>query len=285
MFWIIAESGSSKTDWVILNNNVVVRREITIGINPLFMDENEIKCLLEHIFQNEKNEIERLIFYGAGLSAEKAKSKLYEVFQEFFKHAQVNLNRDIIGAIQCATFEEKDAIIGILGTGSNTCVYKDNNQIQITETLGYVLGDEGSGNALGKRLLQLFFYRKLPIHLHNLFQEKYNISKAEVIQKVYNESRPNAYLASFAQFVTEHKSDIFIHENILVNELEKYVETHILPAFHKYHLPIYLIGSIAYYHQEIIQNILAKYAIPNANFIQKPIENLIEFHCKKLTTS
>lgn len=284
MKWIVADSGSSKTDWVVLENNIEIKRIHTAGINPLFMPQQEIESILNIHFTAEKNDIKNLIFYGAGLSAIKAKTLLNNIFQDFFVNATVDLQRDIIGAIRCATFEKINAIIGILGTGSNTCVFHDFNQIQVTETLGYVLGDEGSGNALGKRLLQLFFYKKLPHEIHDKLFKEFNLNKADIIQKVYNEAKPNTYLASFAKFVIEHKHDTFIRENILIYAFEQYVTTHLKPAFEAYPYPTFLIGSIAYYNQDILKEILMKNGIYNVHFIQKPIDSLIQFHMERFTT-
>lgn len=278
---LIAESGSSKTDWLLLNNNFdIISKHTSIGINPLFISHEEWNGIFSHnFFESNKNSINRIIFYGAGLSIDSSKNKLHQAFINMFPSAvHIELLRDIFSAIRSATFEKQNAIIGIVGTGSNTCVYKDNKIIQTTETLGYILGDEGSGNHIGRRLLQLYFYKKMDNSTHRLFEEKFSITKAEVIENVYAKSRPNAYLAGFAEFAIQHKSNTFLKKEVLEYCLQMYVETHLYKAFQQYPNPIFLIGSIAYYNQDILNLLCEQYSMPTPNYIHKPIEHLIEFH-------
>lgn len=278
---LIAESGSSKTDWLLLNNNFdIISKHLSIGINPLFISDEELSVIFSHnFFKSNKNTINRIVFYGAGLSIQSSKDKLHQAFVNMFPNAvHIELLRDILSAIRSATFEKQNAVIGIVGTGSNTCVYKDNELIQTTETLGYILGDEGSGNHIGRRLLQLYFYKKMDNSTRRLFEEKFSISKAEVIENVYAKSRPNAYLAGFAKFVIQHKSNTFLKKEVLEYCLQIYVETHLCKAFQLYPNPIFLIGSIAYYNQDILNSFCAQYNLPKPNYIHKPIEHLNEFH-------
>ena len=277
---LIADSGSTKTDWVLISTTKeVLLKNTTKGLNPtVFSDTDLYKTITSNTeVMKHVNEVSHVFFYGAGCGTERPKNVLYEVLQEIFTAATVSIKEDIYAAAY-AVSEKKEGIVCILGTGSN-CSYFDGKEVLLSKvpSLGYILMDDASGNYFGRILLRDFFYRKMPKKLHDKFQKEYNLYPDDVKLNLYKKGSPNSYLASFASFLITHKNEPYCSE-IIKNGFSDFIENQITQYDKVYDLPIHFVGSISYFLQEELRHALKSFRLNSGNFIQKPIDNLVTYH-------
>lgn len=280
---LIADSGSTKTDWILINKNKeIVGKSSTRGLNPSVFSESD---LYKTITSNAEvmpfvQQIQQVYFYGAGCGTETPKKMLHNILVEVFEVAEVTVKEDIYAAAY-AVSGNKPGIVCILGTGSN-CSYFDGKEELISKipSLGYVLMDDASGNYFGKVLLRDYFYKKMPKKLHEKFQKTYNLYPDDVKINLYKRGNPNTYLASFASFLITHKNESYCAE-IIKNGFSNFIEHQITQYDRVYDLPIHFVGSIAYLLQDELKNILKSFRLNTGNFIQKPIDGLVAYHLKK----
>ncbi|MEE9408923.1 MAG: BadF/BadG/BcrA/BcrD ATPase family protein [Polaribacter sp.] len=273
---LIAESGSTKCDWVLIEKlNKKVTRFRTKGLNPAILKEKKLHKIIgnEVVLAKSKEKIKEIYFFGAGCNTESNNQVLKNVFSSLFNANKVLVAEDMMAAVYATT--TKPAVVCILGTGSNCCFFDGNKIMQKTPALGYILMDEGSGNYFGKELLKAYYYKKLPEKLSLSLEGKYNLSEERVIKKIYQSKTPNKYLANFAPFLFENQEDIFI-QKIIEKGIKEFVENHIL--HYKNELEensIHFVGSIAFFSKKYIIKELSKHNIIAGSFIRRPIDNLI----------
>ncbi len=274
---LIAESGSTKTDWCLLKNG---RKNIysTQGFNPFFMTTEQMQQILSSELPKSasKQSIDEIHFYGAGIQNEENKKQVNLVLKEFFGAKKIYTHSDILASAR-ATCAHQKGFVCILGTGSNTCFYNGKKIGFKTESLGYVLGDEGSGNHLGKKVLQYYLHGIFDEELQEAFATKYDCDKEVVLHQIYRMPFPNRYLASFARFIMEHRGHYMI-ENIAEDCINDLFINHLLryPLIHKY--PVHFTGSVAWHLRDVISSLCSQYEIEVGSIIQKPITGLIDYH-------
>lgn len=279
----IADSGSTKTDWVVLDSELnEVFRTNTIGFNPYFVKPEDITA---ELLKNEDlapiaSELKKVFFYGAGTSSDSLKEIVKEGLHNFFTNADFVVDHDLLAACY-ATYMGNPAMVCILGTGSNSCYFDGKNLREETKSLAYILGDEGSGNDLGKRVLRGFFTKKMPPHLAKAFDDYYKLSVEELNKNVYQNKFANTYLASFNKFVVEHKDDPYIIK-IIYDAMSSFIEYQILPYEEARHSELNFIGSIAHIYEDIIRSVAAEYHLTVGHIIRKPIDNLVSYHINYL---
>jgi len=276
---IIADSGSTKTDWVVLNDTQEeLFRTNTIGFNPYFVSSSDIT---EEIAKNEElkevaSQVKKVFFYGAGTSTDANKEIIRIGLNNFFINADFVIDHDLLAACY-ATYMGKPAMVCILGTGSNSCYFDGKEMREETKSLAYILGDEGSGNDLGKRILRAYFTKKMPPHLAKAFDDYYKLSIEELNRNVYQNKFANAYLASFNKFVVEHKDDPYI-QRIIYDAMKSFIEYQILPYEEARSSELNFIGSIAHIYEAIIRSVAAEFHLTVGHIIRKPIDNVVEYH-------
>jgi len=279
----IADCGSTKADWIILDEQLNEQlRTQTTGFNPYFVSSNDITAELR---KNEEltllaDKIKQVFFYGTGTSNPAMKDIVRNGLQNYYPHAEMVVEHDLLAACY-ATYMGKPAMVCILGTGSNSCYFDGKNLREETKSLAYVLGDEGSGNDLGKRVLRAYFTKKMPPHLAKAFNETYNLSVEELNRNVYQNKFANAYLASFNKFVVEHRNDPFI-QKIIYDAMCGFIEYQILPYEEARYSELNFIGSIAHIYEDIIRAAAAEYHLTVGHIIRKPIDNVVDYHKKYL---
>ena len=281
---LIADSGSTKTDWILINSNKeIVCQTTTKGLNPSVFSESDLYKTITSNVQviNHVQEIQHIYFYGAGCGTETPRKIVYNVLVEVFESAKITVKEDSYAAAY-AVSEGKPGIVCILGTGSN-CSFFDGKDELVSKipSLGYILMDDASGNYFGKILLQDFFYKKMPKKLHEKFQKAYNLYPDDVKLNLYKKGNPNSYLASFASFLITHKNEPYCSE-IIKKGFSDFIEHQITQYDRVYDLPIHFVGSIAYLLQDELKSALKSFRLNSGNFIQKPIDNLVAYHFKKL---
>jgi N-acetylglucosamine kinase-like BadF-type ATPase len=274
---IIADSGSTKTIWLLINKNGKRTTVQTCGINLHFIDNKKVtEILIEEISPYiSYNDVEKLYFYGAGCGIEKHRDSLLFTFQDFFVNAEMSVETDMLAAARALAGNDA-GIIGILGTGSNMCVYDGQKITEQQNSLGFILGDEGSGNYIGKKLLTSYFYGKMPKNIQTKFEEKYCPSLPDIINNVYHQPFPNRFLAGFALFAYENKDDAFIN-SLLTKCFDDFFQIN-MSLFEKKLLPLQLIGGVVYNFQEIIRHSAEKYGIKIEKSERDPMEGLMKYH-------
>lgn len=276
---LIADSGSTKTDWICINKNKQeVLRLQTSGLNPSVIAKEELKNRITNnaTLTEIKNTINEVHFYGAGCGTSLASEILNIILQDFFSDAKIIIAEDTLAAVY-ASAGIKPAIVCILGTGSNSCFFDGNIIDSLTPSLGYTIMDEASGNYFGKILLRDFYYKKMPLELNNKFQSQFNLDADFVKLNLYRKPNPNMYLASFAKFMISFKDNTYI-KKIIRKGFEEFFEYRILPFNKPKETPIYFIGSIAFYFRNILEEVASKYNLKVTDVIQRPIDNLLEYH-------
>jgi N-acetylglucosamine kinase-like BadF-type ATPase len=278
---LVADGGSTKVDWIALDqdNNEVFRTQ-TLGLNPNVVCESELENRIDssESLKKYKNEIKELYFYGAGCGTPTPTKILKDVFVQYFSKTEtIEVEEDILAAVYASAKNQK-AIVCILGTGSNSCYFDGNNSIEsISPSLGYTVMDEASGNYYGKRLLRDYFYKKMPEEIASFFRKEYNLKPDDIKHNLYKVDNPNRYLASFAKFMFDHQEDKYI-KKLVKNGFKKFFNFHILGYKKSKDTPIYFIGSIAYYFQNILEEVAQKNDVKITGIIRKPIDNLIQYH-------
>ena len=275
---LIADGGSTKCDWIILNTKgKVVLKTRTEGLNPAVFG---IETLRDRLFHNTdlfsyKSAIEKIFFYGAGCGTEKPKQTLKELFESYFTNAIIEVKEDTYAAVHAST--DEPGIVCILGTGSNSC-YFDGDQVQMTiPSLGYILMDEASGNYFGKKLIRDYFYKKMPENLRKEFGRKFNLEADVIKLNLYKKENPNTYLASFAQFMfANERGDYF--NDVLKKGIKDFFKNRIRIYDNYQEIPVHFIGSIAHFSSDIIREVARKNKVTIGKIIQRPIDGLIQYH-------
>ena len=277
----IIDGGSTKCDWVILDNSGKPHlKTTTLGFNPNIINPDFIG---QEIDRNEdlfflKNHIEKVFFYGSGCGTAANAKKVEVEFVKTFPQADVRIKEDMTAAAYAA-YNGKPAIVCILGTGSNSCFF-DGEKIRVDlPSLGFLIGDEGSGSALGKHLLRRFFMKKLPADLERAFVKAYNLTIEEALKNMYHNPRANAYLGEFNKFIADHKNHAYF-QNMVFDEMKNFLDYQVLPYPESGETEINFIGYIAYIYEDILRAAAAELNLTIGKVVQKPIESLVEYHKK-----
>lgn len=277
---LIADSGATKTDWLIndVNKPVIVKTE---GINPFHQDEKYIRKIIETDLlpqiQNdgniEKGNISDIYFYGAGCLPELAE-KIINILQDFFTGTKVHAYSDLMGAAR-ALCGKNPGIACILGTGSNSCMYDGKDIIRNVSPLGYILGDEGSGAYLGKRFISDCLKGHFPENIKNDFLSSCNLSVEDILRKVYREPQANRFLASITPYIYSIKQEAQV-KSFLCKCFADFFERNVM----KYDtsLEISFTGSVSWFFQEEIKETAKRLDLKTGKFIKEPIWGLKEFH-------
>ncbi len=279
--FIIVDSGSTKADWQIVHADGTRELVSTMGFNPFFHDADRIETELKKDFTQKVavDNVQSVFFYGAGCSDVMRCAIIKEGLIRIFKHADITVDHDLLAAAR-ACCGVKAGVACIIGTGSNTCLYDGEKITDNVTNLGFLLGDEGSGSHLGKRLIRAYFYRELPEEIKSAFEKTYGSDKRIILNNIYGAS-PNVYLASFATFVSQHKNHFFIQE-LVSQSFKELITRHILKYEGCHSLPINFVGSIAHHFRDILKVCLEKYHLKLGQVVKKPIDNLVEYHIQKL---
>lgn len=277
---LIADAGSSKTDWsLIMNNEKSVIRVNSEGINPAHIASNELLGVIKSVKkQLPEVNVSKIFYFGAGCATSELITKVSDALQIVWKRAIINVQSDLAGAA-IALFAEGNGIACILGTGSATGYFSQGHLINRIPSLGYILGDEGSAFSLGKRLINAVFKKQLPELLIDDFQNIYNITLDSLIHNVYDAPRPAAYIASFAPFL-KNNIDNKIIQKLVEEEFDSFFIKNILPYGNIHGQTIGFVGSIAYNFSDILKKVVNRYHLNLAGIIKNPIIYLENYYRK-----
>lgn len=277
---LIAESGSTKAEWCLLEGNHVVEHAFTEGINPFFQTRREIsRCirlqLPEKFFTRKLDEI---IFYGAGCTSDEKKNIVKASLTSQFR-VPTKVYSDLLAAAR-SLFGKEKGIACILGTGSNTGLYDGSEIIQNVKSLGYVLGDEGSSSVLGKMFLSDCLKNLAPTELTRKFYDMHHVTADDVLDMIYNQPFPNRTLSMYSYFLLDFKNEEYVNDLISKN-FRRFFRRNILQYdYQKY--PIGFIGTVAYSYQDILHDVAKEFDVKIANITESPMKGLVDYYYPKL---
>ena len=282
----IIDSGSTKCDWIAIDSKTgepLFEKQRTKGLNPAIISDTDAFNVIKAnaMIYDNKLKVSHVYFYGAGCGTEKPSQMLKEVLESIFLNAEVVVEEDTYAAIYATVgLSHRPAVVCILGTGSNCTYYDGEKAEQRVTSLGYSIMDDGSGNYFGRKLLRDYYFNKMPHDLKLVFKSRYNVDEDVIKKNVYKKPNPNAYLATFAEFMILNKESDYI-QNVIKGGLRDFVENMVLQYAEEIKtVPVHFAGSIAYFTQEEIKAVAQEYGFTVGNFERRPIEGLVIYHAE-----
>ncbi len=274
---LIADSGGTKTAWRVIDKGRIVNDIETKGLNPYYRTpETIINVISNELFPNISSNIAEIYFYGAGCSNIEGCNKIRDVLHKTFPEAQIEVTHDLLGVAR-ALCENKEGIACILGTGSNSCHYDGVEIVKNIPSLGYILGDEGGGSFMGKKLVTDYLRGNMPRELADIFHQKFKLGKSEIEKKVYLEDNPMQFLSGFAPFILDHVKEQYMHD-LVSSSFRIYLEYSVFKYQNYKRLPIHFVGGVAYNFREILIEVLNDEGLKIGNILNNPIEGLTQYH-------
>ena len=274
---LIADSGSTKAEW-----NIITDRKhktiLTQGISPYFLNKEQVsKLLLKELIPKLKNvDVDEIYYYGTGCANPDNAKLIKNAIKQVFPGANIEVNHDLLAAARSLCGDEK-GIACILGTGSNSCYYNGKKIVSNSPGLGYVLGDEGSGAYLGKKVLQYYLYNTFDDELRGRFDLTYLTNASEILENVYKKPLPNRYLAGFVMFLAENRGHYMI-ENIIEDGLNDFFFTHLCKYRETWKYPVNFAGSVAFGFRDVLKELCNSYEFELGKILKEPMSGLIEYH-------
>lgn len=276
---LVADSGSTKCDWVFETSEGEKLKTSTMGFNPFFHSTEVISTEINKnpLLKEYASDFTEVYFYGAGCSS-KLRIKIVEnaVNRVFPNLKECVVDHDLLGAC-IATAGDTEGICCILGTGSNSCLYDGSKVTEHIPALGYVFGDEGSGSYFGKRLLRDWIYKAMPKELWDSFGEEYDLDTEVILDAVYKKPNPNVYMASFMRFTTANQDHPYIQE-LIYEGLHEFAKFHITPYTDYTRVPVHFVGSVAYYFKDVLEKVAADLDFSVGEVNKRPIHAIAVYH-------
>ncbi|MGB1120641.1 MAG: N-acetylglucosamine kinase [Saprospiraceae bacterium] len=277
---LIADSGSTKTAWRLIKSESTIIPLETIGYSPQYITTDEMIDDLKEILIPQlpvlTNDISKISFYGTGCSTPRTVTIIQLALENVFEKAEIEVNHDLLGAAR-ALCGHSSGVACILGTGANSCLYDGQFITDNIPSVGFMLGDEGSGGYLGKQLVRAYFYRELPEDLELAFAKKYQLTRDDMLLNVYKKSAPNRYLASYTKFLSEYLEHPFVWQ-FVKNGFQDFLDAMVLKYENIENLPINFLGSIAVHFQPVLEAVLLENNLHFGRVIHNPVRELVRYH-------
>ncbi len=282
---LVVDSGSTKTDWVSLSNDgTILFQTQTLGLNPQMLSQ---ELIIERIVNNvdlyqNSQKVTQLYFYGAGCGVEKTVRIIKAIFKKIFSNIlEIIVREDTYAALYATTTMRTPSIVCILGTGSNCSYFDGQNIVQKVASLGYILMDDASGNYYGKTLLRDYKFKKMPVAIAKKFQNQYDLDSETIKNHLYKQPSPNTYLATFARFMIVNKEEPYMQE-IIKTGLNVFIESQVLQYKDAREVPIHFVGSIAFYLEKELSEILEEKKLLKGKILKRPIDGLVLYYKNEL---
>ena len=274
---LIADSGATKCEWCLLQDGKKKKFD-TQGISPYFLDTAGIGQVIsrELLPALKKTAVDQVYYYGTGCANPDNRKIVQKALRGAFPGAELHVTHDLMGAALALCGSSK-GISCILGTGSNSCYFDGRKIVKNSPGLGFILGDEGSGAYLGKKVVQYYLYNTFDEELRYKFDAKYATGSKEILESVYKQPLPNRYLASFTLFLVENRGHYMI-ENIIEDGLNDFFFNHLCKYRESWKLPIHFVGGVAYGFRDVIRDLCSTYEFELGQILQKPMDGLIKYH-------
>jgi glucosamine kinase len=276
---LVADSGSTKTEWKIIKDGIPGDSKFSSGINPYFLSVEETRLLLtKELIELCTYSFEKIYYYGTGCNSDSKNGVVKEALKRSFTTNEIFIGSDLLGAAR-SLCQREPGIACIIGTGSNSCYYDGSAIVQNVSPLGYILGDEGGGAVLGRKLVAAVLKKQVPQLVIDKFFEVYKLTPAEILENVYMKPFPNRFLGQFARFISDN---IHIPElqYIITSSFEEFIRRNILQYQQVKDLPVHFTGSIAYHFRPFLEDLLKKYDLTTGIITLSPMENLINYHLR-----
>lgn len=277
---LIADSGSTRAEWCLLNGKKK-KTVYTQGISPYFLNTRQIEQILLAELKGKLTNMEpdEIYYYGTGCSNPGNVKSIKQALKKVFPAAVIKVDHDLMGAAKALCGDEK-GIACILGTGSNSCYYNGKKIVKNNPGLGFILGDEGAGSYLGKKVLQYYLYNTFDPDLMDRFNAKYNTTSIEILDAVYKNALPNRYLASFVPFLIENRGH-FMVENIIEDSFNDFFFHHIYKYRESWTMPINFIGSVAFGFKDVLKDMCNTFELQLGIVLKNPMDGLVKYHRAK----
>jgi glucosamine kinase len=274
---LIADSGSTKCEWCFVTERKT-SVYFTQGMSPYFLSAEQMEQVIrKELLQQVKNaHPDEIHFYGTGNKDPENAKRTKKVLKNIFPGSEITVDQDIFGAARALCHDDA-GIACILGTGSNSCFFNGKKIIRNSPGLGYVLGDEGSGAYLGKKVIQYYLYDIFEKELKDKFEEKYSTNAAEILEYVYRKPLPNRYLAAFTFFLSENRGHYMI-ENIIEDGINDFFYNHVSRYHDSEKYPVHFTGSVSYYFKDVVLSLCEDYGLQAGTILKNPMEGLVRYH-------
>lgn len=278
---LIADSGSSKTDWRVIHSDRRISQHRSLGLNPYYQTSEEMAIQMQSDFLvTLESEIKEIYFYGAGCSSPDRKNEVSTALKTVFPNAKITTDHDLTAAAK-STCGHQPGIACILGTGSNSCDYDGEQIIDNRPAPGYIFGDEGGGGYVGRKLLKDFINDEMPSEIKKELLDRFHLTNTVIQEHVYQKPFPNRYMASFCRFITEHKSNPYCYM-LYYNSFQEFFKQHVMKYKDYTKKPVNFVGSIAYYNSDILRKAASDVQINVNLIIESPIAGLTLYHQETL---
>lgn len=278
---LIADSGSSKTDWRVIDARGEIQQFRTVGFNPFYQTEHDMaEGMQTSDLLDLRGKISHVYFYGAGCSSEKNQKAVTRTIQSFYEKATIRVDHDLMASAR-ATCGHQPGIACILGTGSNSGDYDGKHITANRPSPGYLLGDEGGGSYIGKHFLQDFIYDDMPPIVRQQAIREFNLSNLDIMENVYQKPFPNRYMGSFCNFISRNKSDPYCYL-LFYNGFKDFFHRHVMRYEGYQSKTVSFVGSIAYHNSDILRKAAADLGIHVGIILETPIAGLTLYHKETL---
>ena len=274
---LIADSGSTKTEWREVKDGISGKSYISSGLNPFFVSgEDIIRLLGRELPELNGARVDRIFFYGTGVSHASKVNIVREALTGFFGTKELVIGSDLLGAARSLCMNDP-GIACIIGTGSNSCYYNGKEIVSNVPPLGYILGDEGGGAVIGRKLVSSVLKKQLPENIIEDFFRAYPFTPAEILENVYNMPYPNRFLGQFSRFIDD-KLHVPELRSIIVSSFDEFIMRNVLSYPESRQYQVHFTGSIAFHFRPFLEELLIKHRLQPGIFTLSPMDNLVKFH-------
>lgn len=274
---LLADSGGSKTDWRLLKKDGTIGQASGPGYNPYYQPVDDLKKSIHEILLPQVQEnVTKIYFYGAGVSSVKNQLTIKSAFLEYFPESQIEIGWDLLAAARALCGHEP-GIACIIGTGSNSCLYDGKEIVGNVANLGWILADEGSGANIGRKFLVDYLRNQMPAELAQQFQKRFPLTREEFLEKVYQQEKPSAFLASFAKFIFQHLKVPYCYK-LIYDSFSEFYENNVMKYENYKNLKVHFTGSISFYFSDILRQVANDKGITVKNILEGPIAGLTLYH-------
>lgn len=273
---LIADSGFTKTDWRIIDEDGNITQAKTAGINPYYQSEQEMLHEIQNLYAQIPDKVDQIYYYGTGCSSGHNREKIATLLNRYYPHAAIDVNHDLLAAAR-SLCGNQPGIACILGTGTNSCLYDGHKITANVPSLGWAVADEGGGTYLGKILVTDYYRKDMPKNLRVKFKEEFGLNKDGFLVKMYQEPMPGRFLASFAKFISKHIQEPYMHD-LVKSGFDTFIKKNVLKYEGHQELPIHFTGSVAYHFNSILRKVADEHGLHLKHVTQEPIAGLTLFH-------
>jgi len=278
---LIADSGSSKIDWRVLHADGKIDQANGPGFNPYYQKSSYlVDSITENLLPIVTDKVTKVFFYGSGVSSQENQKIVKGVLNNFFSEALIEVNHDLLGAARSLCGDES-GIACILGTGSNSCYYEGGAVKKNITNLGWILGDEGSGANMGKKIVVDYLRQKMPTKLAEQFTTRFSLNRDDILAKVYQQEKPTAFLGSFSKFIFHHIKEPYCYQ-LVYKGFDEFYRINVMRYENFQSVKVHFTGSIAFYFSDILRQVGNDLGITVKNIVETPIAGLALYHQKDL---